>query len=120
MNYYRKDWILFQEIANEGGKIPEGFLPVNAKEMNPDENKHVPFIVKTEKGYKVTSGKNEMHPIDAEHHLMFIDLYVDNQTFRINFKNGDVPSHEFIVEEGKEVVAYAFCNLHGMFKYTFK
>lgn len=117
MKYYRKDWILYQEVANEGGKKPEALLDVNAKTDDHDKNKHVPFIEETSDGYKVRVGKNEFHGTDAEHHTMFVELVVDNKYFyRVNVDLNEKPDYEFKIKKGKEVKAYAFCNLHGLFE----
>lgn len=119
MNYFRKDWILFQEIANEGGKLPEVLIPVNAKEANPDENKHVPFIEKTANGYVVKTGKNEFHATAPDHHTMFIELRVDDKfIYKQMIALGEKPEATFNVPHGTKVEAYAFCNLHGMWKFT--
>ncbi len=115
--FYRKDWILYQEVANEGGKKPEALLEVNAKTDDPETNKHVPFIEETANGYKVKSGKNEFHATDSDHHTMFIELHVDNKfVYRRTFELNEKPEVEFISPKGKQVTAYAFCNLHGLWK----
>lgn len=119
MKYYRKDWILYQEVANEGGKNPDTFRDVTAKKEDAETNKHVPFIEETENGYIVKCGKNETHPTDSEHHTMFIELQIDNKfVFRKNISTNEEPVAEFTTEKGKEVKAVAFCNLHGLFEYT--
>ena len=119
MNYYRKDWILFQEVANEGGKISTDLLDVKSKIEDPETNKHVPFIEETENGYIVKVGKNEFHGTDKEHHTMFIEIQVDNKYFyRQNVDQDSKPVAEFLVPKGKNVKAVAFCNLHGLFEYT--
>ena len=118
MNYYRSGWILFKEIANEGGHHPADFIKMKVKEANPDENKHVPFIKEVEEGYLVNVGKNEFHGNDIEHHLMIIDLYVDNNMTRHTFKLNEQPGYLFKVEKGQKVEAVSFCNLHGLHKYS--
>ena len=118
MKYYRKDWILFQEVANEGGKVPETFKETTIKSDDPDKNKHVPYIEETNDGYKVKVGKNEFHATDSEHHTMFIELVVDNQFYyKKIIKLNEKPEADFKINKGKEVKAYAFCNLHGLFEY---
>ena len=119
IKYTRKDWILYQEVANEGGKQPEALLDVKLKEDDPETNKHVPFIEETKDGYIVKTGKNELHATDSEHHTMFIELFVDDEyQLRKYIKTDSEPIAEFKVPKGKNVVAVAFCNLHGMFKNT--
>lgn len=121
MNFFRKDWILYQEIANEGGKKPEALIDVNEKTDSPENNKHVPFITETSNGYEVVTGKTAMHATDNEHHTMFIQLNVDDKfIYRKNISIGEEPKAIFEVPKGKKVVAYAFCNLHGLWKYEYK
>lgn len=117
MKFFQKDWILFQEIANEGGQIPQDLKTTNIKEGNPDEVKHVPFITKTAKGYKVSVGKTGFHANDESHHINFIQLVVDNDLVLTKHLALDTnPEFEFFTEHGKNVEAYAFCNLHGLWK----
>lgn len=119
MKYFRKDWILYQEIANEGGKDPEALIALNIHEANPDENKHVPFIEETAQGYFVKCGKNEYHGTSAEHHTIFIELVVDNKyQYRQYIAHDEKPEATFVVPKGKKVEAYAFCNLHGLWKFS--
>ncbi len=119
MKYFRKDWILFQEIANEGGKYPSDLLESKPKSDDPETNKHVPFIIETTNGYKVRTGKNEMHPTDEKHHIMFIELMIDNKfVFRKNISLNEEPIANFECRKGKVVKAVGFCNLHGLFEFT--
>lgn len=115
--FYRKDWILYQEVANEGGKTPEALIEMNVKEDLPDSNKHVPYIEEIEDGYVVKCGKKEFHATDAEHHTLFIDLNVDNKyQYRQYIHIGELPEATFKVPKGTRVTAVAFCNLHGLWK----
>ncbi len=119
MKYFRKDWILYQEAANEGGQKPEGLLDVIAKQDDPETNKHVPFIIETETGYTVKVGKNEFHGTDEKHHTMFIELQVDNKFFYKKIVGlNETPEASFNIPKGTVVKALAFCNLHGLFEYT--
>ena len=117
--YFRKDWILFDEIVNDGGTKPASLLPTKVQTGNPDENKHVPFIEELADGYLVKSGKNEYHATDEKHKTMFIDLFVDNKyQYRQYIAIGEKPEAKFTVPKGKVVKAVAFCNLHGLFTST--
>lgn len=121
MKFYRKDWILYQEIANEGGKTPENLIEVKAKTEDPDKNKHVPFIEEIADGYLVKTGKPGDHATDEEHHTIYIDLFVDNKYYyRQYIERNSKPEAKFQVPKGKKVVAYAFCNLHGLWTYSLK
>ncbi|MEF9984828.1 MAG: desulfoferrodoxin family protein [Malacoplasma sp.] len=119
MKFYEKDWVLFQEIANEGGTLPSDLKETNVKDGNPDENKHVPYITKTEKGYKVSLGKTGFHANDSDHHINFVQIIIDDSLILTKSFPYDVnPEYEFFAPHGKVVKAYAFCNLHGMWKNT--
>lgn len=118
-NFYQKDWILFQEIANEGGKIPVEMKQTVIKEGDMEENAHIPYIQETPKGYLVKIGKNKFHGNDAEHHENFVQLIVDDSLVLTKyFKIGEVLEYEFYAPHGKKVEALAFCNLHGLWKNT--
>lgn len=120
-NYYRKDWILFEEIGNEGGRIPEALIPVKIKEGDPETNAHVPFIEETQEGYIVKTGKNKYHGNDAEHHMIYLEIVVDKaMKHRKHLKFGETPEVHFKVEKGTHVQAFAFCNLHGLHTHTLK
>jgi len=117
MEYFRKDWILFEKIVTEGGKMPEELIKMDLKEDDVETNKHVPYIEELDDGYKVSIGKNELHPMTAEHHILFIDLFVDEKyAYRQHIKLGEKPVATFKVPKGKKVTAVEFCNLHGLYK----
>ena len=120
MSYFRKDWILYQEVVSDGGKRPEELLDIKVKNPDPDDNKHVPFIIEQDNGYLVKVGKNEYHPTTKEHKTMFVELVVDCVSIRKLFKIGETPELFFETKKGESVEAFAFCNLHGLFTYKLK
>ncbi len=72
---------------------------------------HVP-IIKNE-GSKVTvSVGEEPHPMESEHHIIFIEVLAGDKVLRHYFKEGDEKAEAlFFVEEGVPVKAKAFFNL---------
>jgi superoxide reductase len=78
--------------------------------------KHVPFIEKIENGYKVKVGEKTAHPMVEKHYIQWIELIVDNFILRKELKPGDAPEAIFLAEEGKNVYAREYCNLHGHWK----
>lgn len=78
--------------------------------------KHVPFIEKTQAGYKVKVGENTAHPMTEEHYIQWIELIVDDFVLRKTLKPGDLPEAEFCVAESKKIIAREYCNLHGHWK----
>jgi superoxide reductase len=78
------------------------------------EEKHVPVIEKTENGIKVKVG-SVAHPMETEHFIEWIEISVDGKVDRQFLKPGDAPEAEFPVL-GENMVARAYCNLHGLWK----
>ena len=80
--------------------------------------KHVPLIEKTEEGYKVTVGEVE-HPMEEEHYIKWIELIADGVSHIKHLKPGDRPKAEFCIKDAKDIMARAYCNLHGLWKKGF-
>lgn len=79
--------------------------------------KHVPFIEKTQTGFKVKVGQNQDHPMMDAHFIQWIELHTDKGEFRVFLKPGDKPEAEFNIGRDHEVsFAREFCNLHGLWK----
>ena len=78
--------------------------------------KHVPVIVRD--GHKVTvTVGSVLHPMLPEHHIEWIALQTKNGNQRKALQPGDAPSASFYIAEDDEVIsAYAYCNLHGLWK----
>lgn len=78
------------------------------------QEKHVPVIEKTEKGFLVKVGEVP-HPMEEAHYIEFIELIADGVVYRAQLKPGDKPQAEFCVDAEK-VEAREYCNLHGLWK----
>ncbi|MCF7927130.1 MAG: desulfoferrodoxin [Candidatus Izimaplasma sp.] len=82
-----------------------------------NEEKHVPFIEETDKGYKVTVGKPALHPMKEKHYIQYIELYVNGDAVgKKELEAGDDPVAEFEVPKGKQVFARELCNIHGLWQ----
>lgn len=78
--------------------------------------KHIPVIVREGNKVTVTVGSVE-HPMTPEHHIEWICLQTKEGRQRKELKPGEKPVREFFISPEDEVVsAYAFCNLHGLWK----
>jgi superoxide reductase len=108
------------EVLNVGG----GTLVCCGKEMvlqkeNTSEGakeKHIPVIEKTENGFLVKVG-SVAHPMEEKHYIQWVELIIDDVSYKKFLKPGDKPEVEFcncIV--GKNVFAREYCNLHGLWK----
>lgn len=82
--------------------------------VDASREKHVPVIVKTETGYRVTVGSVE-HPMANEHYIEWIELVADGVSYRRFLNPGDAPTAEFCVD-AQTVTAREYCNLHGLWK----
>ncbi|MBQ9556974.1 MAG: desulfoferrodoxin FeS4 iron-binding domain-containing protein [Clostridia bacterium] len=78
--------------------------------------KHVPVVVR--EGGKVTVSVGSVaHPMAEEHYIEWIALKTKQGNQRKALKPGDEPKACFFICEGDEVeAAYAYCNLHGLWK----
>lgn len=96
--------------------------PRDPKNLSELEAKHWPQIeaykprVGTKFSVKVKVGKVE-HPMTVEHQIVYIELRYGNRPIGKKFlKPGDKPEAEFEVmaEKADKIVAFEFCNLHGL------
>jgi len=85
-----------------------------ANTVDAAQEKHVPVIAKTEKGYKVKIG-SVPHPMEEAHFIEWIELIADGKSYRQFLKPGDAPEAEFCVE-ASVVQAREYCNLHGLWQ----
>lgn len=84
------------------------------KSSDQGAEKHVPVVEKTELGITVKVG-SVAHPMEAEHHIEWIELVANGQVFRKTLNPGDAPQAAFnVVAESVQVRSY--CNLHGLWK----
>ena len=78
--------------------------------------KHVPVITVDAGKVMVKVGSAE-HPMTEEHYIEWIALETKKGNQRKSLKPGDAPSACFMICEGDEVIAaYAYCNLHSLWK----
>ena len=78
--------------------------------------KHLPVIHADGREVRVCVGSTA-HPMAAEHHIAWIALHTRQGNQRKELQPGDKPEACFSLCEGDEVVAaYAYCNLHGLWK----
>ncbi|HIZ08500.1 MAG TPA: desulfoferrodoxin [Candidatus Eubacterium avistercoris] len=78
--------------------------------------KHIPVC--SVEGNKVTVTVSTVeHPMQEEHYIQWISLETKQGNQRKVLKPGDAPKAEFMICDGDEVItAYAYCNLHGLWK----
>ncbi|MFH1752221.1 MAG: desulfoferrodoxin [archaeon] len=84
------------------------------KTQDEGNEKHVPVIEKTIKGFKVKVGLVE-HPMEQAHYIQWVELIADGKSYFEFLKPGMKPEAEFCVQAEK-VLAREYCNLHGLWK----
>lgn len=78
--------------------------------------KHVP-VATVENGLISVKVGEVTHPMAEEHFIMWIALETERGMKLAELKPGDAPEAVFALAEGeKALVAYAYCNLHGLWK----
>ncbi len=107
------------EVVHEGdGSLVccnEEMKLLEEKTDDSSNEKHVPYIKKTDKGVLVRIGQNQDHPMNEEHYIEWIQLIADDISYRKFLKPGDKPEAEFDITAGK-IDAREFCNVHGLWK----
>jgi superoxide reductase len=78
------------------------------------KEKHVPVIEKTENGFKVKLG-SIAHPMEEKHYIEWIELIAGEKSYKKFLNPGNAPEAEFCID-ASEVIARAYCNLHGLWK----
>ena len=78
--------------------------------------KHVPVIEERDGKVIVTVG-SVAHPMAPEHYIQWVVLCTDKGNQRKELEPGEEPKACFALCEGETVeAAYAYCNLHGLWK----
>ncbi len=77
--------------------------------------KHVPVITVDGNTVTVTVG-DVAHPMTEEHHIAWIILETKNGFQKKELSPTGAPSATFALADDEAVAAYAYCNLHGLWK----
>lgn len=78
--------------------------------------KHLPVVTVEGNKVIVTVG-SVLHPMSEEHSIVWIYLETNKGGQRKNLSFDGQPCAEFVLSEGEKAVsAYAYCNLHGLWK----
>ncbi len=87
-----------------------------AGEVEASKEKHIPVINVNGNIVTVTVGEVE-HPMIDVHYIEWISIETNLGNQRKVLKPNDAPKAQFALLDGEKVVAaYAYCNLHGLWK----
>ncbi len=78
------------------------------------KEKHVPVVEKVDGGVKVKVG-DVAHPMEEKHYIQWIEIIADGKSYKQFLEPGQTPEATFSVD-ASDVVARAYCNLHGLWK----
>lgn len=79
------------------------------------QEKHVPVITVDGKTVTVSVG-SAGHPMTAEHSIQWIYLETRCGGQRKNLTPDQEPKAVFLLEDDEPIAAFAYCNLHGLWK----
>ena len=94
------------------GKTMEELVP---NTVDASGEKHLPVVEVVGNKVSVKVGSVE-HPMVPEHYIEWIYLETENGGQVKNMKPEAEPVATFTLNEDKAVAAYAYCNLHGLWK----
>ncbi|MEA5010315.1 MAG: desulfoferrodoxin family protein [Angelakisella sp.] len=77
--------------------------------------KHLPVVTVNGNTVTVEVGST-YHPMIDEHHIVWIYLQTDRGGQRKSLTPGEEPKLTFALADEKPVAAFAYCNLHGLWK----
>ena len=78
--------------------------------------KHVP-VVEVKDGKVIVTVGEVAHPMAPEHYIEWIAISTDQGNQRKILEPGDKPMACFALCDGEKIeAAYAYCNLHGLWK----
>lgn len=77
--------------------------------------KHIPVVALEGNTVHVTVGEVE-HPMVPEHSILWVYLQTDKGGHRKCLEVGKAPTVSFALADEKPLAAYAYCNLHGLWK----
>lgn len=110
---------IVQYIENQGPPIVccgEKMEEMTVGTVDASREKHVPVVEATGSAVKVTIG-SQPHPMVVEHYIGWVTLETTQGSQHKELDHTGAPEVTFALAEGdKPVAAYAYCNLHGLWK----
>ena len=89
--------------------------PIIPGTVEASREKHIPVVNADGTVVTVTVGSVE-HPMAEEHSILWVYLETDRGIQRKALKVGEPPVVSFALVDEKPIAAYAYCNLHGLWK----
>lgn len=86
---------------------------LQANSVDASNEKHVPVISFNDDTVTVKVGSVN-HPMTPEHLIKWIAVLYGDRIQRVELEAGDSPEASFHIGSERNVKAYAYCNLHGL------
>ena len=112
---------LIEKIDDSGVPVVccgQKMTPVVAGSVEASREKHIPVATIEDGVVRVVVGSVE-HPMAEEHSILWVELKTDRGVQRKNLEVGKPPIAIFALADEKPLEVYAYCNLHGLWKYEF-
>jgi len=105
-------------VVNKGGQVSccgENMSELVPNTVDASKEKHLPVITANGNGITVAVGGVD-HPMEEAHHIGFVYVQTERGGQRKALNVGEKPSLAFSFTDDKPIAAYAYCNLHGLWK----
>lgn len=89
--------------------------PLRPNTTEASGEKHLPVVSAQDGRVRVNVGSTG-HPMTQEHLIEWVYLQTRRGAQRKQLKPTDPPEEAFRLEDDEAVAAYAYCNLHGLWK----
>ena len=108
------------EMVNNAG-VPimccgQKMTALKAGVVEASHEKHIPVVAVNGNTVRVDVGSVE-HPMTEEHSILWVELVTDRGTQRKSLEVGKPPVVTFELSDERPIEVYAYCNLHGLWKY---
>ena len=111
MKFYRNEDSLLINLLGKNTNLTE--VVANTEEASLE--KHIPVVELENNSVKVTVG-SVLHPMIDVHYIEVIAVET-TKGFQIKYLNpGELPVANFTLNDEEFVSAYAYCNLHGLWR----
>ncbi|WP_249029721.1 desulfoferrodoxin family protein [Tannockella kyphosi] len=91
-------------------------VTIEANTVEAATEKHIPVVQVNGDLVEVIVGEVE-HPMLEEHSITWVSIETTKGSARKELKPGSAPKATFVLAKDEELVAaYAYCNLHGLWK----
>jgi len=105
-------------VIDKGGSLVccgEKMTEIIPNTVDASIEKHKPIITVLNGNVNIEVG-SILHPMQDEHHIAFICLKTENNSYCRCLKTGEEPKATFNISNDKLIAVYAYCNLHGLWK----